>query len=119
MKFLRQTSVFDADDYATEVAFWTAVLDGTARGDDEWQVIYDADGFPRVGVQHSPGQQPSTWPEEPARVHLDLWVEDIGPAHAEVLNLGGQLVKAASGDENFNVYRSPAGHLFCLCWPSA
>ena len=118
MKILRQTIVFDAADLHAEAAFWAAVLDGTTQGDEEWQVVRDADGVARVGVQQSDRQRPSTWPEEPARVHFDLWVPEIGPAHEEVLRLGAQLVKPGTGDENFNVYRSPAGHLFCLCWPA-
>jgi hypothetical protein len=52
-------------------------------------------------------------------VHLDLWVDDLAAAHAEVMALGAELLQAApdlDAEEGWQVYADPAGHPFCLCW---
>jgi hypothetical protein len=52
-------------------------------------------------------------------VHLDLFVSDLEQAHAEAMQLGARLLKAAEdplAPEGFQVYADPAGHPFCLCW---
>lgn len=118
MDFIRQTIVFDAADIDEESSFWAAVLEGKAVGDEEWKSVRAPEGRFSIGVQLAPQHKPSTWPEEPARTHLDLWVDDIASAHEEIIGLGATLVKPAQDDENFNVYFSPAGHPFCLCWPT-
>ena len=39
---------------------------------------------------------------------------DIGEAEAKVLALGATRVTDAHPEEDFRVYRDPAGHPFCL-----
>lgn len=116
MKIIGRTVTFDAADIDSESGFWAAVFDGEAVGDDEYREIRVADGTTPVGVQLAPAHTPVGWPENPARTHLDLVVEDITAAHEEILALGAELIQQAPQGEPFNVYRSPAGHPFCLCW---
>lgn len=116
MEILRRTVVFDAADIDVESSFWAAVFGGEAVGDDEWRTVTAPDGTVPVGVQLAPEHLPVSWPESPVRTHLDLWVADIAAAHAEIVSLGAGVVQRAEGEQNFNVYSSPAGHPFCLCW---
>ncbi|GAB3620795.1 VOC family protein [Glutamicibacter endophyticus] len=117
MKTTRQTIVFDAADIETESRFWAEVLEGQVVGDAEWKSVRTAEGVVSVGVQLAPQHRPSRWPEEPARSHLDLWVADHALAHQEVIAHGARLVREAEAEDNFNVYASPAGNIFCLVWP--
>lgn len=120
MHINHQVVVFDAADLAPESRFWASVLEGTVDAEDDWHMVM-VDGEPRVGVQLAPGHVPPDWPDgtPPQQIHLDLWVEDFGPAHDRVMSLGAKVLKpadAGSGGDNFQVYADPAGHPFCLCW---
>ncbi len=120
MKINHQIVVFDAADLASESAFWAGVLGGTVDADDDWHMVF-VDGKPRVAVQLAPDHVPPQWPHgtQPQQIHLDLWVDDVEAAHDEVMSLGARLLKPAADDagpDNFQVYASPAGHPFCLCW---
>jgi len=113
--------VFDTADLATESSFWAGVLGGRVDADDDWHMVF-VDDEPRVGVQLAPDHVPPDWPDgTPQQIHLDLWVEDIGAAHDEVMSLGAKLLKPAEdgqseSPDNYQVYADPAGHPFCLCW---
>lgn len=122
MRITHQVVVFDAVDLAAESSFWAGVLGGTVdAGDEDWHQVF-VDGVPRVGVQLSPTHVPPDWPHgsPEQQVHLDLWVDDIEAAHAEVMALGARLLEPAEAHpdapDNFQVYADPAGHPFCLCW---
>lgn len=120
MRFNHQVIVFDAADLGSESAFWAGLFGGTVRADDDWHMV-SVEGEPRVAVQLAPDHVQPDWPDGAAQqVHLDLWVDDITAAHAEVSSLGARLLQAAETDvdtpDNFQVYASPAGHPFCLCW---
>jgi predicted enzyme related to lactoylglutathione lyase len=60
------------------------------------------------------------WPDgAPQQIHLDLVIDDIAAAEAEVLELGATLLQAATeldAESGYRVYADPAGHPFCLCW---
>jgi catechol 2,3-dioxygenase-like lactoylglutathione lyase family enzyme len=119
MKIARQVIVFDAADLATESAFWAGMLGGTVAADDDWHSVL-VDGEWRLGVQLAPDHVAPEWPDgTPQQIHLDLWVEDLAPAHEEAIALGARLLKPADdvdAVEGFQVYADPAGHPFCLCW---
>jgi predicted enzyme related to lactoylglutathione lyase len=120
MRINHQVVVFDAADLAAESSFWAGVLGGTVDVDDDWHMVL-VEGKPRVGVQLAPGHVPPDWPDGgPQQIHLDLWVDDIGAAHEEVMALGAKVLKPAEIDpdasDSFQVYADPAGHPFCLCW---
>ncbi len=54
------------------------------------------------------------WPDprKPQQFHLDVGVEDLDVAKAEVLRLGGTLLDASN--DGWWVFADPAGHPFCL-----
>lgn len=116
-----QVVAFDAAELEPESTFWAAVLGGTVDVDDDWHMVIDAGGTPRIGVQLAPDHVPPDWPDgsPPQQVHLDLWVDDLQAAHDEVVALGARLLQAADdldADKGWQVYADPAGHPFCLCW---
>lgn len=118
MRIGRLTTVLDAADVTREARFWADLLGGDPVGDHEWQSVRLEDGTKPVAVQLSPDHRASRWPDEPVNVHLDLWVDDIASAHAETVRLGASLLQEGMPTRlgSFNVYLSPAGHPFCLCW---
>ncbi len=67
--------------------------------------------FQQNGEYHAP-----RWPDPvyPQQVHLDVTVEDVDAAEAEVLELGA--ISLSSGGVNWRVYADPAGKPSCLCW---
>ena len=117
MKITLQLVVFDAADIAAESAFWAGVLGGEVDARDDWHTV-TVDGQPRIAVQLAPDHVPPDWPDgNPQQVHLDLWVDDLAPAHKHVMSLGARLLREAKDtDSTFQVYADPAGHPFCLCW---
>jgi hypothetical protein len=99
-------------------AFWAAVIGGTLRADDEtWVVLTDPDGR-RLAFQRSPEHQAPEFPDPRGsqQFHLDIRVADIDEAEGKVLTLGATRVAGAAEDDDFRVYRDPAGHTFCLVW---
>jgi hypothetical protein len=119
MQIKRTLIVFDAADLDAESSFWARLLGGTVDADDDWHSV-KVDGEPRIAVQLAPDHVPPQWPDgSPQQVHLDLWIDDLAPAHDEAVALGARLLQAADDlttAEGFQVYADPAGHPFCLCW---
>lgn len=119
MKISQTMVVLDAADLNAVSSFWAGLLAGTVRADEDWHTIY-VDGEPRMAVQLAPNHVPPEWPDgTPQQIHLDLYVEDVRAAHADVMSLGARLLKEApdlGSAHGFQVYADPAGHPFCLCW---
>ncbi|HEY9499581.1 MAG TPA: VOC family protein [Terrimesophilobacter sp.] len=119
MRINRQIVVFDTADLAAESTFWSGLLGGTVAADDDWHTV-SVDGEPTVAFQLAPNHVMPDWPDgAPQQVHLDLYVDDIRPAHDEAVALGARLLRAAGdldASEGFQVYADPSGHPFCLCW---
>lgn len=94
--------------YDTEVAFWSALLDGwtSAPGSlPEFHVVKPPPGLPiRILLQRL-GEERRTG------AHLDLACADIGATRAEHQRLGAEFVAHGSG---WTVMRDPAGGLYCL-----
>lgn len=91
-----------------------------ARGND-WLVLCDATGSPRLAFQQVAHLPEPTWPEgpRPQMLHLDTTVPSLGDLriqHDRVLALGARLLFDRSDDENepLYVYADPAGHPFCI-----
>lgn len=126
MKIQRQVIVFDAADLDAQSAFWAGVLVGQVVKDDDdgWHSVLDADGAWRMGIQYAPDHVPPQWPDgSPGQqVHLDLHVTDAAAAaaaHAEILALGGTILRDApdsAASEGHRTYADPAGHPFCVGW---
>lgn len=90
------------------------------RGQD-WLVLRDPEGRPRIAFQQVPDLAPATWPNgpRPAQLHLDLTVPtmtDLAHQHDRALALGARLLADRSDDpeEPLRVYADPAGHPFCI-----
>jgi catechol 2,3-dioxygenase-like lactoylglutathione lyase family enzyme len=120
MRINREIIVFDTADLTAESAFWAGILGGAVEADDDdWHTVY-VDGKPRLGFQLAPDHTPPEWPDGNAQqIHLDFYVDDVKTAHDEAMSLGARLLKPADdmeSAEGFQVYASPAGHPFCLCW---
>jgi hypothetical protein len=116
-----QVVALDAAELEPMSTFWAGVFEGTVDAEDDWHMVMDRDGVPRIGVQLAPNHVPPDWPdgEVQQQVHLDLWVGDLATAHEEVMALGAKLLQEApdpDADEGWQVYADPAGHPFCLCW---
>lgn len=121
MDLRSQVVVLDAADLHAESSFWAGALDGTVDAQDDWHMVMDRDGAPRIGVQLAPDHVPPEWPDgdQQQQLHLDLWVSDFATALDEVLVLGAQMLREApdlAAEEGFQVYADPAGRPFCLCW---
>jgi hypothetical protein len=118
-------TVLDAPDIDTEAGFWAALLDGTVQATDSgrWRNVW-IDSNWQLGIQLAENHVPPTWPEDgiPQQIHFDLYVvgnEAYDAAHETVMSLGGRVLRAApdrTSDRGLQVYASPAGHPFCLCW---
>jgi catechol 2,3-dioxygenase-like lactoylglutathione lyase family enzyme len=91
-----------------------------SRGQD-WLVLRDSAGHPRIAFQQVPELPRATWPDgpRPAQLHLDLTVATVAGLevqHGRALALGARLLDDRSGDpqEPLRVYADPAGHPFCI-----
>lgn len=121
MEIKYQVVALDAADLEAVSRFWAAVFGGSVHAADDWHMVMDSEGVPRVGVQFAPNHVPPDWPdgEQQQQVHMDLWVTDFEAAHDEVMALGATLLWEApnlDAEEGWQVYADPAGHPFCLCW---
>ena len=85
------------------------------ESDPDWSTIRGEDGqslaFQRVNRYVAPD-----WPgqDKPQQMHLDVTVDDLDAAEAEVLKLGATKHSHQPGT-TFRVFLDPAGHPFCLC----
>lgn len=87
----------------------------------DWLVLQDPAGRPRVAFQQVADLAEATWPDgpRPAQLHLDLTVPtaaDLERQHGRALSLGARLLHDRSGDpeEPLRVYADLAGHPFCI-----
>lgn len=46
-----QVVALDAADLEASSSFWAGVFDGTVDRDDDWHMVIDRDGTPRIGIQ--------------------------------------------------------------------
>jgi catechol 2,3-dioxygenase-like lactoylglutathione lyase family enzyme len=90
------------------------------RGED-WLVLQDASGQPRLAFQQVTELPEATWPDGPypQQLHLDTTVPtaaDLDTQHERALALGARLLYDRSDDpqEPLRVYADPAGHPFCI-----
>lgn len=103
--------VLDCPDPLALARFYARLLDQpvTYRSAD-WVVVAADDTTSGLAFQRAPDHRPPTWPDPgvPQQLHLDVMVEDVAAAGAEVLALGAARL---TGD---GVFADPAGHPFCL-----
>ncbi|MHA0288688.1 VOC family protein [Mycobacterium sp. C3-094] len=111
--------VVDCPDPLRLARFWAEVLGGDITQEDpDWVVVTGPDGR-RLAFQLSPEHQPPQFPDPRAsqQIHFDVMIaeDQVEAAQTEVLGLGATWVQDADEDQ-FRVYRDPAGHTFCLVW---
>jgi predicted enzyme related to lactoylglutathione lyase len=107
--------VLDCPDPAALAAFYGSLLDWKVEVSPDWADIRPEDG-PPIGFQRVENYNPPRWPgqEVPQQMHLDVTVDDLDAAEAEVLKLGATKHEHQPGT-TFRVFLDPAGHPFCLC----
>lgn len=97
-------------------AFYAELLGGEVEIDDEtWVTLTDPQNR-RLAFQLAPEHEPPDFPDRRGsqQFHLDIEVDDIEDAQASVLALGASRVTDALDENDFRVFRDPAGHTFCL-----
>jgi predicted enzyme related to lactoylglutathione lyase len=106
--------VIDCPDPHALAEFYATVLGWTIDAASDW-VDIRADNQ-CISFQQVADYTPPRWPsqEAPQQMHLDLMVDDLDTAEAEVLALGATKAEHQPGT-TFRVFLDPAGHPFCLC----
>jgi hypothetical protein len=110
--------VVDCKDPYSLATFYSGLLGGTLDSeDDTWVVLTGPDGR-RLAFQYSPEHEPPRFPDPRGsqQFHLDVVVDDADVAERKVLELGATRVTDVVGEDQFRVFRDPAGHTFCLVW---
>lgn len=109
------TVVLDCPDHRRLAAFYAEMLGATVESDDEWADVRPEDGV-RLSFQSVADYTPPQWPGQqvPQQMHLDVVVDDLDRAEAQVLALGATKHEHQPGT-TFRVFLDPAGHPFCLC----
>jgi predicted enzyme related to lactoylglutathione lyase len=107
--------VLDCPDAAALAAFYGALLDWKVDAQGNWADIR-ADNGQCFSFQQVDGYTSPAWPgqEVPQQFHIDVMVDDLDRAEAEVLRLGATKHEHQPGTA-FRVFLDPAGHPFCLC----
>ena len=107
--------VIDCPDPVALAGFYAALLDWKTEAEPDWVEIR-ADYGDHIAFQAVADYAPPRWPsqEAPQQMHLDLVVDDLDDAEAEVLALGATKHEHQPGT-TFRVFLDPAGHPFCLC----
>jgi predicted enzyme related to lactoylglutathione lyase len=107
--------VLDCPDAHALAAFYAAMLDWKTEVGEGW-VDLRADYGQVLSFQPVENYTPPDWPGQgaPQQMHLDVIVDDLDAAEAEVVKLGAVKHEYQPGT-TFRVFLDPAGHPFCLC----
>jgi predicted enzyme related to lactoylglutathione lyase len=107
--------VLDCPDPEVLARFYGALLDWKVEVSPDWAEI-KADYGDSIGFQQVENYTAPRWPgqEVPQQMHIDVVVDDLDTAEAEVLKLGATKHEHQPGT-TFRVFLDPAGHPFCLC----
>jgi predicted enzyme related to lactoylglutathione lyase len=106
--------VIDCSDPSALANFYAALLDWRVEARPDWVEIRGDEGC--ISFQQVEGYTRPTWPSQqiPQQMHLDVVVEDLDAAEAEVVALGATKHEFQPGT-TFRVFLDPDGHPFCLC----
>jgi hypothetical protein len=109
------STVLDCPDSRVMAEFYGSLLDWKVKASDDWAEVRSEDGqclcFQPVADYQAPD-----WPgqDHPQQMHIDVMVDDLDSAEAEVLRIGATKHPHQPGT-TFRVFLDPAGHPFCLC----
>lgn len=108
--------VLDCPDPDALAAFYGALLGWPVEPGDGNMRFIRADYGDGIGFQQVAGYRPPEWPGQdiPQQMHIDVAVDDLDAAEAEVLAIGATKHEHQPGT-TFRVFLDPAGHPFCLC----
>jgi catechol 2,3-dioxygenase-like lactoylglutathione lyase family enzyme len=108
--------VYDCPDAGALARFYATLLGWEVTGQEGWSDIRPTDGGSCISFQAVEDYRAPRWPgqEVPQQVHLDVVVEDLDLAEAEVLAIGATKADHQPGT-TFRVFLDPAGHPFSLC----
>lgn len=105
--------IVDCPDPTALAEFYSELvgLPVTYRSDD-FVVIAVNDRTSGIAFQLASDHQPPAWPDptRPQQFHLDVMVDDLDTADAQVVQLGATRLPSETG----RIYADPAGHPFCL-----
>ena len=118
MRPVLTTINLSAPDAHTLAAFYAALLGWDVAADEpDWVMIGDPAGGTRLSFQTEPSYARPVWPAEDGTqqmmMHLELRVDELGPAVARATELGATLA-AHQPQADVRVCLDPAGHPFCL-----
>ena len=102
--------IIDCPDPRELARFWSRLLDQPITYEsDDFVVVAADDHTSGLGFQLAPDHRVPTWPGPtvPQQMHLDVMVDDVAAAGADVVSFGATRL---AGD----VFADPAGHPFCL-----
>ncbi|MEV0158458.1 hypothetical protein B0I32_10111 [Nonomuraea fuscirosea] len=114
-----RTVVVDCPDPRALAEFYATLLGWPVTSvEDDWVVVSDGGPPKRLAFQLASDHQPPAWPDpdRPQQFHLDVTVDDLDEAEAQVIKIGAtKHAHQPSEDDDFRVFLDPAGHPFCLC----
>ena len=111
-------TVLGSDDPGALASFYERLL-GWQRIRDEpgWIMLRSPDGIQGLSFQFESTHEPPQWPPQPGRqqmmAHLDVVVDELGPAVVWASRLGATAATSQPQD-HVRVMFDPAGHPFCL-----
>ena len=96
--------------------FYAAMLDWEIKRDDDDTCFIRGESGDSLGFQRVHEYTAPQWPGQvvPQQMHIDVVVDDLGEAEAEVVKLGATKHDHQPGT-TFRVFLDPAGHPLCLC----
>jgi len=109
--------VLDTPDPRGLAEFYCALLGWRiVREDGDW-VTVRGDSAAGLAFQLAPDLVPPTWPDPtvPQQFHLDVTVDDLDVAEAQVVAIGARPTGEPKTPSSFRAYLDPSGHPFCLC----
>ncbi|MGI5241673.1 VOC family protein [Dactylosporangium sp. CA-139066] len=108
------TIIFDCADPGALAEFYRKATGWeVASADDDF--VYLGDGGPvQLAFQRVAGYRAPGWPDDAKQAHLDLKVDDVERAAAELVASGATRPQFQPGDGGWLVLLDPAGHPFCI-----
>lgn len=103
-----------------QAEFYATALGWTVTYSDENYGMLEGNGL-RIGFGKMDGYQPAPWPDDNngKRFHLDMRVDDLDEAAANLCAIGATKPDFQPGDGRWLVLLDPDGQPFCLSPRSA